>query len=130
MGEFDDQSFRAADVAEPIGVLVSTDLADRVKAVVAQSVDDRVEVITSIAMCRKPSRFAGRACGRLLSAGAWNLTSSSLPLPSGVRTIATSARRRSDFPPVRAREAFGRAGSEYLFGAWTATLAREGALTW
>lgn len=41
----DDHSFRAADIAESIDVLETTDLADYVKAVVSQSVDDRGEVI-------------------------------------------------------------------------------------
>ena len=45
LGELDDQSFRTADIAEPMDVLVITDLADRVKAFVSQSVDDRVEAI-------------------------------------------------------------------------------------
>lgn len=45
LGEFDDQSFRTADIAEPIGVFEITDLADRVKAFVSQFVDDPVEVI-------------------------------------------------------------------------------------
>lgn len=45
LGELDDQSFRTADIAEPIGVLVLPDLADRVKAFVSQPIHDRVDVI-------------------------------------------------------------------------------------
>src|SRR5918995_717890 len=45
LGEFDDQSFGTADIAEPIDVPVILDLADRVEALVSESVDDRVEVV-------------------------------------------------------------------------------------
>lgn len=44
LGELDDQSFRTADIAEPIGVLVITYLADCVEPFVSQTVDDRIEV--------------------------------------------------------------------------------------
>jgi hypothetical protein len=68
LGELDDQSFRTADIAEPIDVLVITDLTDRVKAVVSQSVDDRVEVIDLYRNVAEAHRFAGKGCTPLLSA--------------------------------------------------------------
>jgi hypothetical protein len=44
-GEFDDQAFGPADVAEEIGVLVVDDLPDRVPAGRSDAVDDATDVV-------------------------------------------------------------------------------------
>jgi hypothetical protein len=64
--ELDDDSLRAADVAEPVAVLVALQLADEFSAAGSQAGDDGVDVLD----------------------GEWNFTSSSRPLPSGVCIIA------------------------------------------
>ncbi len=95
LGKLDDQPFRTADIAEPIAVLVIPDLADRVEALVPQAGDDRVVAVDLERDVPAPSRFTGMGCAPWSSAGAWYLTSSSLPLPSGVRTNTSSARTPS-----------------------------------
>lgn len=94
LGELHDQSLGPADIDEPIDALVILDLADRVEAFLAQSVDDLAKVTHLDSDVPEAGPFADEGCAPPPSAGAWYLTSSSLPLPSGVRTITTALARR------------------------------------
>src|SRR5207245_2611996 len=90
-----DEPLRAADVAEPVDVLVVLHLANELPAVGSQASEDGVDVVdcecemADARGVRRRVRVAARADG------AWNLISSSRPWPSGVSIIAYSTRTPS-----------------------------------
>ena len=58
LGEFDDQAFGSADVAEEVDVLVVDDLPDRVPASLSDAVTTPRTSSALKATCRSPGRFA------------------------------------------------------------------------
>src|SRR4051812_13243756 len=67
LGEFDDQAFGSADVAEEEGVLEVDDLPDRFPAGLSDAVDDAAHVVDPEGDVPEPGTVRGR--GRLSSAG-------------------------------------------------------------
>jgi hypothetical protein len=100
--QLDDDSFRAADVAEPVAVLVALQLADELSAAGLQTGDEGVDVLAN-ATWRIPRVFAGASRLSPSFAGEWNFTSSRPPLPSGVFIIAKSTRTPSS-PTTRSTQ--------------------------
>jgi hypothetical protein len=81
---------RAADIAEPVAVLVALQLADEFSAAGSQAGNDRVDVLTANAMWRIPRVLAGACRLSPWFDGEWNFTSSSRAL-----------RQRSTMTPER-----------------------------
>src|SRR3954462_7492146 len=67
LGEFDDQAFGSADVAEQEGVLEVDDLPDRFPAGLSDALDDATHVVDLEGDVPEPRTVRGRR--RLLSAG-------------------------------------------------------------
>jgi hypothetical protein len=92
LGQLDDDAFGAADVAEPIAVLVLLQLANEFGAVGVQAGEDVLDVFDGE---RMPGVFAGAFVSALAAVGVWNFVSSNRLWPSGVRATAMSARTPS-----------------------------------
>lgn len=80
LGQRDDDARRAADVAEPVAVLILLQLADEFGAVGVQAARTSSMSSTANMMRRMPSVSAGAFLGSALTAvGVRNLVSSSRP---------------------------------------------------
>src|SRR5947207_2064162 len=90
LGEFDDQAFGSADVAEKEGVLVVDDLPDRFPAGLSDAVDDATHVVDLEGDVPEPWTVRGRR--QLLSAGGRRVEAHHLEHVAavGARAITTS----------------------------------------
>jgi hypothetical protein len=94
---------RAADVAEPVAVLVALQLADEFSAAGSQAGDEGVDVLDRECDVADTPRVRRRVPVVASFAGEWNFTSSRRPLPSGVCIIAKSTRTPSS-PTTRSTQ--------------------------
>jgi hypothetical protein len=101
--QLDDDPLRAADVAEPIAVFVALQLADEFSAAARRPATTASMSSTAHATWRIPGVFAGACRLSPWFDGEWNFVSSSRPWPSGVPTIAISARTPSS-PTTRSTQ--------------------------
>src|SRR5215208_6180534 len=76
LGEFHDQAFWSADVAEEEGVLEVDDPASRTRSTTPRTSS------TLKATCRSPGRFAAGAASPAPAEGDWKRTTSNMSLPS------------------------------------------------
>jgi hypothetical protein len=90
LGEFDDQAFGSADVAEQERVLRSRRSPDRFPAGLSHAVDDATHVVDLEGDVPEPGRFAAGAGSRAPAEGDWKRTTSNISLPSWARAITTS----------------------------------------
>jgi len=95
LGQRDDDALGAADVAEPVAVLVERHLSNEFRAVSAQA-GDVLDVVDG----EHDPMQAERVRRRVMRSGAdrrgvWYFVSSIRPWPSGVRIIAMSTRTPS-----------------------------------